>query len=252
MLAATTVRVQLQRAARPPPNALAAQASTDVEKTVIGGLSGEEADPVYTRAKSRLQNELMNINYTDSMDVLKSDLAARFLAGEPVIFMVDAQTSKPKISVNLMEKVDDILKHIMLAKHCIMILCSRRMDLAVAVGNKAAVLWPQGASYTIQLNHGATQTQRKRPGYMVVVTSKAFNESGAVPVAIELGTVKRGEKIGLRCLDIGCPLRSEEERHRLRAMSDAAGPDSTLPPTAELEPDDQDGEGLDSGLGVCA
>ena len=119
----------------PPPNALTEHASTDVEKTMIGGLAGEEADPVYTRAKSRLQNELMNINYTDSMDVLKSDLAARFLANEPVIFMVDAQTSKPKISINLMEKVDDILKHIMLAKHCIMILCSRRMELAVAVGN---------------------------------------------------------------------------------------------------------------------
>ena len=68
------------------------------------------------------------------MDVLKSDLAARFLAGEPVIFMVDAQTSKPKISINLMDKVDDILKHTTLAKHCIMILCSRRMELAVAVG----------------------------------------------------------------------------------------------------------------------
>ena len=149
-----------------PPNALAAQASADVEKTVIGGLSGEDADPVYTRAKSRLAKELMNISYTDSMDVLKSDLAARFLAGEPVIFMVDAQTSKPKISINLMEKVDDILKHTTLAKHCIMILCSRRMDLAVAVGNKAAVLWPQGASYTIQLNHGATQTRHlRRPGY---------------------------------------------------------------------------------------
>ena len=233
------------------PDALAATASADVEKTITGGLSGEDADPVYERAKSRLAKELMNISYTDSMDVLKSDLAARFLAGEPVIFMVDAQTSKPKISINLMEKVDDILKHTTLAKHCIMILCSRRMDLAVAVGNKAAVLWPQGASYTIQLNHGATQTQRKRPGYMVVVTSKAFNESGAVPVAIELGIVRRGEKIALRCLDRACPLRSEEERCRLCALTDAAGKDSTLPPTAELEPDDQDGEGLDSGLGVC-
>ena len=43
-----------------PPNALAAPASADVEKTMTGGRSGEDADPVYTRAKSRLSKELMN------------------------------------------------------------------------------------------------------------------------------------------------------------------------------------------------
>ena len=90
---------------------------------------------------------------------------------------VESPTSKPKVTLNQLEIVNELLQARPLAHVAILVPCARRLDMVVAVQNKAQILWPTWAHYTIQLNQGDTQSLRKKPSYLQAGRAYSFSRA---------------------------------------------------------------------------
>ena len=73
------------------------------------GESIEEFDPAMVQAEKRTQAALLRLNYYDTSEALARALAMEALPSHKVLVLVDAQTSKPRIGVRLVEMAASIM-----------------------------------------------------------------------------------------------------------------------------------------------
>lgn len=186
------------------------------------GVAIEEADPVADVVEKKVEAALFRMHFHDTPAALANALALEALPSHKVLVLVDAQTSKARVGVKLVEAAASIMAILPGTKRLI-VTAGPRLDYLLALGNKAKVVCASMQHFTVQLAAGTTQQGNRRPAYMHFAHDADY--ASPVPTSINAlaARAKPGEGTRLRCEESGCTLRSEAERNCLAQHTDPRG-----------------------------
>ncbi|CAJ1458406.1 unnamed protein product [Effrenium voratum] len=207
-----------------------ARAEADDEEMATEIVLEVEEDPELLKAKAKMIEELSKIITFRSAQDLKEAMKTRLHQSQRVGFVIDAQTSRPKITISYLELVHEAVQSFGLTRWTIIVMAGHRLDLLHTVCTRANTLFKadssKASSYVVQVTSGQEQVQKKRPGYVALIHS-AFTSSLAVPTSSPLLTcrAKPIERARLRCTDRHCKHRPEEAQ---KTLDETAGPDQEI------------------------
>jgi hypothetical protein len=108
------------------------------EGVQVGHAAREDFDPVVAAAEQKVLTAMTKINYFRAANEENVKKASGDILGEkPLWIIIDAQTSKTKVVMNLMEKAAMLIKELQSVKHRVIVFCGRRVELQASVYTKA-------------------------------------------------------------------------------------------------------------------
>ncbi len=212
--------------------------SADVEAT-------EEVDRVAIAAAAKTEVALSTVNYYASWPEVIETVSHTTMPTSKLLLLVDAPTSKSKILLKMIDQLAGISKIVTSKKIKVLVNAGTRIDLCASASNKLALAFPSYNVFKVQLSHGAVQSKRRRPASLLVAVPPDATEDVPSAIAALSARPRKGECVGLRCMDADCPLRPRAELDQLTKDK----PLTELAPECELNDSDQEGGAEDVGMG---
>ena len=216
----------------------------------LGHAVREEFDPAVAAAEQKVLTAMTKITYfRDANEANVKKASEDILGAKPLWIIIDAQTSKTKVVLNLMEMAALLIKEVHSVKHRVIVFCGRRVELQASVYTKAQSVLTATTAFPLALSSTSKQWFRSRGAYALVALTNDVKESaafGGLPLAIDALAAKALplEQCGRRCVDLMCKFRDAADVERLKDM-EKKEPVQAL---AELNRDDVEDVGVDEDV----
>ncbi|CAE7432420.1 unnamed protein product, partial [Symbiodinium microadriaticum] len=135
----------------------------------------EDEDPIKQQALSEAMAEMDHIHVFRTLQEAAAAVADKQAKTQSKLgIIIDAQTSRIKVSVTYIDEVSKMLLQANINKYSVIVIAGPRLDLLAGIHARAVLTFKGDRVAVVQMTSGQVQTSKTQPGYLVSIHSQAL------------------------------------------------------------------------------